>query len=31
MCVMEHLHKALRRRDVFARGADRWGAPAPGC
>ncbi|MBX9387494.1 Tn3 family transposase [Streptomonospora nanhaiensis] len=27
MCVMEHLHKALRRRDVFARGADRWGDP----
>ncbi|TQN31697.1 TnpA family transposase [Haloactinospora alba] len=27
MCVMEHLHKALRRRDVFARGGDRWGDP----
>lgn len=27
MCVVEHLHRALKRRDVFARGADRWGDP----
>lgn len=27
MCVIEHLHRALKRRDVFARGADRWGDP----
>ena len=26
-CVVEHLHRALRRRDVFADGADRWGDP----
>jgi Domain of unknown function (DUF4158) len=26
-CVLEHLHRGLRRRDVFARGADRWGDP----
>jgi hypothetical protein len=27
VCVLEHLHRALRRRDVFARGSDRWGDP----
>lgn len=26
-CVLEHLHRALRRRDVFAKGSDRWGDP----
>ncbi|WP_329530986.1 hypothetical protein OG568_08750 [Streptomyces sp. NBC_01450] len=26
-CVLEHLHRALRRRDVCARGGDRWGDP----
>ena len=26
-CVLEHLHRALRRRDVFAVGSDRWGDP----
>jgi len=26
-CVLEQLHRALRRRDVYARGADRWGDP----
>ncbi|MCX4596498.1 Tn3 family transposase [Streptomyces sp. NBC_01549] len=26
-CVLEALHNALRRRDVFARGADNWGDP----
>ncbi|GAA4621992.1 Tn3-like element Tn3 family transposase [Actinoallomurus vinaceus] len=26
-CVLEHLHRALRRRDVFARDGDRWGDP----
>ena len=24
-CVLEHLHRALRRRDIFAAGSDRWG------
>lgn len=24
-CVLEHLHRALRRRDVFAQDGDRWG------
>jgi len=27
MCAVEHLYHALKRRDVFARGADRWGDP----
>jgi TnpA family transposase len=27
VCVLEHLHRALRRRDVFAVGSDRWGDP----
>ncbi|WP_160166735.1 Tn3 family transposase [Nocardiopsis kunsanensis] len=27
MCVIEHLHRALKRRDVFARSGDRWGDP----
>jgi hypothetical protein len=27
LCVLEHLHHALRRRDVFAAGSDRWGDP----
>ncbi|MFF4414432.1 hypothetical protein ACFYY8_18045 [Streptosporangium sp. NPDC001559] len=26
-CVLEALHVALKRRDVFARGADAWGDP----
>ncbi|MEU0397191.1 Tn3 family transposase [Streptomyces sp. NPDC006208] len=26
-CVLEGLHTALKRRDVFARGADNWGDP----
>jgi TnpA family transposase len=26
-CVLEHLHRALKRRDVFAKGSDRWGDP----
>ncbi|WP_328786155.1 Tn3 family transposase [Streptomyces sp. NBC_00273] len=26
-CVLEHLHRALRLRDVFARDGDRWGDP----
>ena len=26
-CVLEHLHRALRRRDIFAVGSDRWGDP----
>ncbi|WP_405546512.1 hypothetical protein OG590_39255 (plasmid) [Streptomyces goshikiensis] len=26
-CVLEHFHRALRRRDVYARGGDRWGDP----
>lgn len=26
-CVLEHLHRSLRRRDVFAKDGDRWGAP----
>ncbi|ABW14141.1 transposase Tn3 family protein [Parafrankia sp. EAN1pec] len=26
-CVLEHLHRALRRKDVYALGADRWGDP----
>lgn len=26
-CVLEHLHRSLRRRDVFATGGDRWGDP----
>ncbi|WP_405827268.1 Tn3 family transposase [Streptomyces sp. NBC_00105] len=26
-CVLEHLHRALRRRDVYARSGDRWGDP----
>jgi len=30
-CVLEHLHRALRRRDVFAVGSDRWGTRGPGC
>ncbi|MEK8174156.1 hypothetical protein NKH77_49795 [Streptomyces sp. M19] len=31
-CVLEHLHRSLRRRDVFARDGDRWVTPrqAPG-
>ncbi len=27
VCVLEHLHRALRRRDVFAVESDRWGDP----
>ena len=27
VCVLDHLHRALRRRDVFAVGSDRWGDP----
>lgn len=27
VCVLEHLHRALRRRDVFAVGSDRWADP----
>jgi TnpA family transposase len=27
VCVLEQLHRALRRRDVYVRGADRWGDP----
>ncbi|MGW1412194.1 DUF4158 domain-containing protein [Streptomyces sp. NPDC002403] len=26
-CVLENLHRALRRRDVYARRGDRWGDP----
>ena len=26
-CVLEHLHRGLRRRDLFAQGSDRWGDP----
>ncbi|CAI7974465.1 transposase [Frankia sp. Hr75.2] len=26
-CVLEHLHRALRHKDVYALGADRWGDP----
>ncbi|MCX5141873.1 Tn3 family transposase [Streptomyces sp. NBC_00338] len=26
-CVLEHLHRSLRRRDVYARRGDRWGDP----
>ncbi len=26
-CVLEALHAALRRRDVYAVGADKWGDP----
>jgi hypothetical protein len=26
-CVLEQLHRALRRRDVYVQGADRWGDP----
>ncbi|MDW6064617.1 Tn3 family transposase [Streptomyces sp. FXJ1.4098] len=26
-CVLEHLHRSLRRRDVFAKDGDRWGNP----
>jgi TnpA family transposase len=26
-CVLEHLHRGLNRRDVFAMGSDRWGDP----
>lgn len=26
-CVLEHLHRGLNRRDVFAKGSDRWGDP----
>jgi Domain of unknown function (DUF4158)/Tn3 transposase DDE domain len=26
-CVLEHLYRGLNRRDVFARGSDRWGDP----
>jgi Domain of unknown function (DUF4158)/Tn3 transposase DDE domain len=26
-CVLEHLHRGLNRRDVFATGSDRWGDP----
>ncbi|MGW3308289.1 Tn3 family transposase [Streptomyces sp. NPDC001073] len=26
-CVLEQLHRALRRRDVYARSGDRWGDP----
>jgi hypothetical protein len=24
-CVLKHLHRRLNRRDVFAKGLDRWG------
>jgi hypothetical protein len=27
LCVLEQLHRALRRRDVFATGSVRWGDP----
>ncbi|MBA9005696.1 hypothetical protein HNR21_004578 [Actinomadura cellulosilytica] len=27
LCAVMHLHQALRRRDVFAAGADRWSDP----
>ena len=27
LCVLEQLHRALRRRDVFAAGSVRWGDP----
>ncbi|BFO18198.1 hypothetical protein SHKM778_45860 [Streptomyces sp. KM77-8] len=30
-CVLEHLHRSLRRRDVFAKDGDRWGDPVPSC
>ena len=26
-CILEHLHRALPRRDVFAKDGDRWGDP----
>ncbi|WDO05590.1 hypothetical protein ME763_07925 [Streptomyces murinus] len=26
-CVLEHLHRSLRRRDVFAKDGDCWGDP----
>jgi TnpA family transposase len=26
-CVLEHLHRGLRRRDLFVEGSDRWGDP----
>jgi len=26
-CVLEHLHRALRRRDVYAEGSDCWSDP----
>jgi len=26
-CVLEHLHRALRQRDVYAEGSDRWSDP----
>ncbi|WP_330259935.1 hypothetical protein OG586_29000 [Streptomyces murinus] len=26
-CVLEYLHRSLRRRDVFAKDGDRWGDP----
>ena len=29
-CVLEALHAALRRRDVYAVGADKWGDPRAG-
>jgi hypothetical protein len=28
-CVLEHVHRALRRRDLFAQGSDRWGTREP--
>ncbi|MFI6449755.1 hypothetical protein [Kitasatospora sp. NPDC050543] len=30
-CALEHLHRALRRQDVFARHGDRWGDPRVNC
>src|SRR5205807_4849259 len=30
-CVLEHLHRGLNRRDVFAKGSERWGIRAPDC
>ncbi|MGW1090786.1 hypothetical protein ACWD4L_31930 [Streptomyces sp. NPDC002596] len=26
-CVLEHQHRSLRRRDMFAKDGDRWGDP----
>ncbi|GAA0905295.1 MULTISPECIES: hypothetical protein [Streptomyces violaceusniger group] len=26
-CILEHLHRGLRRRDIYARAGDRWGDP----